>query len=87
MASAEMIRGARHRSGLSLAALAVRVGIPNSEMAAYETGTKTPDPEILDWILTCAALDRGEELEALLELAEQFPARYRSTLEYPVFGR
>ena len=87
MASAEMIRGARHRSGLSLPALAERVGIPNSEMAAYETGTKTPDPKILDWILTCAALDRGEELEALLELAEQFPARYRSTLEYPVFGR
>lgn len=31
--------------------------------------------------------DRGAELEAVLELAEQFPARHDPNLNYPVFGR
>lgn len=30
---------------------------------------------------------RGEELEAVLLLAEQFPARHSSGLDAPVFGR
>ena len=83
----EMIRDARQRSGLSLPALAERVGIPNSELAAYEAGARIPDPETVDWIICCATFDRGEELAALLELAEQFPAQPGATLEYPVFGR
>lgn len=32
-------------------------------------------------------LDRGEELAAVLALAEQFPARHEPTLTCPVFGR
>lgn len=32
-------------------------------------------------------LDRGEELAAVLELAEQFPARHDPELRAPVFGR
>lgn len=56
-------------------------------MEAYEAGTETPDSETLDWIVTCARFDRGEELETLLELAEQFPSRSHAELEYPVFGR
>ena len=87
MALAEIIRTARQRADLTLPALAERVGIPDSEMAAYEAGTKTPDPETLDWIVTSARFDRGKELEALLELAEQFPARHSPEIEYPVFGR
>ena len=82
-----MIRDARQEADLSLLALAERVGTPNSELAAYEAGTVTPDPETLDWIMSCATFDRGEELAAVLELAEQFPARHSPTLEYPVFGR
>ncbi len=31
--------------------------------------------------------DRGEELEAVLLLAEQFPARHSRQLAGPVFGR
>ena len=81
------IRRARRRAGLSLPALAERAGVPVDDMVAYEAGTKTPDPEAFDWIVTCARFDRGEELEALLELAEQFPAQNDSDLEYPVFGR
>ena len=87
VAPAETIRGARQRAGLSLPALAERVGVPSSEMEAYEAGRKIPDAETLDWIVSCATFDRGEELAALLELAEQFPVRHSSTLEYPVFGR
>lgn len=30
---------------------------------------------------------RGAELEAVLDLAEQFPARHAPTLGAPVFGR
>jgi hypothetical protein len=30
---------------------------------------------------------RGEELKAVLELAEYFPARHQPTLSYPIFGR
>lgn len=82
-----MIRTARQRAALSLPAHAERVGIPKSQLAAYEAGTATPDTEILDWIMSCANFDRGEELAALLELAEQFPTRHSPTLEYPVFGR
>ena len=82
-----MIRTARQRAALSLPAHAERVGIPESQLAAYDAGTATPDTEILDWIISCANFDRGEELAALLELAEQFPTRHGPTLEYPVFGR
>jgi transcriptional regulator with XRE-family HTH domain len=32
-------------------------------------------------------IDRGEELEAVLELAAAFPARHSRTLEMPAFGR
>ena len=87
MALAEIIRNARRQAGLSLPALAERVGIPDSELAAYEAGTEVPDPETFDWIVSCARLDRGKELEALLELAEQFPVQHSPDLEYPIFGR
>lgn len=32
-------------------------------------------------------LPRGEELAAVLELAEAFPARHDPELRFPVFGR
>ena len=33
-----------------------------------------------------AALARGDELAAVLELAEAFPARHSNSLDAPVFG-
>ena len=56
-------------------------------MQAYKAGRTIPDAETLDRIVSCATFDRGEELEALLQLAEQFPVQHSSTLDYPVFGR
>lgn len=87
MVPAEVIRRARRKAGYSLPALAERVGISPAELEAYETGVKIPDGETLAWVIDCAELDRGTELEALLELAGQFPGRYSPTLRYPVFGR
>ena len=87
MAPGETIRSARRQAGLSLPALAERVGVPMEDLMAYEAGTETPDAEMLDWIINCATFDRGKELEAVLELAEQFPVHHSSELEYPVFGR
>lgn len=87
MDPAETVREARRRIGLPLRAMAVRVGIEPSTLESYESGAEVPDPGMLDWIVTCADFDRGEELAALLELAEQFPVRFSPTLEYPVFGR
>ena len=47
------------------------------------------DPELSRRIVVDprTGLDRGEELTAVLELAEQFPARHERTLRAPVFGR
>lgn len=87
MGPGEMIRSARRQAGLSLPALAERVGVPEEDVIAYEAGAKNPDTELLEWIIRCATFDRGEELAAVLELAEQFPARHGPELEYPVFGR
>lgn len=87
MGPAEIIRNARRKADLSRPALAERAGIPDSELAAYEAGAEVPDPETFDWIVSCARLDRGREMEALLELAEHFPVQHSPDLEYPVFGR
>ena len=87
MGPAETIREARRRAGLPLRAMAVRAGVEPAKLEAYESGAEVPDPDTLDWIVACADFDRGEELAALLELAEQFPVRFSPTLEYPVFGR
>lgn len=102
MWAADTLRIARERSGLSLRALAERAGTSHSTIAAYESGAKTPTMATLDRIVRAAGfatdvhlhrridgdgLDRGTELEAVLELAAAFPARHEPSLRYPVFGR
>jgi transcriptional regulator with XRE-family HTH domain len=49
----------------------------------------TVDPELTRRVVVDprTGLDRGDELAAVLELAEQFPARHTPTLQAPVFGR
>ena len=94
---------ARARAGLSLRQLARRAGTSHSTIAAYEAGRKVPSVETFDRIVKASGLtlhielspglgdidpvERGHELEAVLELAAQFPARHAATLEMPVFGR
>ena len=87
---------------MSLREMARRAGTSHSAISAYETGRRTPTTATLDRIARAAGFaldatlcrriygdndDRGAELEAVLLLAEEFPARHSSELAGPVFGR
>lgn len=103
MDASRLITDARRRSGLSLRALARRAGTSHSTLAAYEAGRVVPTVTTLDRILGACGfaadvelhrrhreyggLDRGDELVAVLELADAFPARHARNLTAPVFGR
>ena len=93
-----LIRTARERSGLTLRALGERAGTSHSTLAAYESGRTIPNVNTLDRILGAAGFaaevtlelridraNRGKELEQVLELAAQFPARHAPRLEFPRF--
>ncbi|MCB0964653.1 MAG: helix-turn-helix transcriptional regulator [Acidimicrobiales bacterium] len=100
---ATTLRRVRQRAGLSLRGLAARAGTSHATIAAYEHGRKVPTADTLDRLIRAAgfeadlrlvpavggpdALARGRELEEVLGLAEQFPARHDDHLAYPVFGR
>lgn len=101
MDAATVIRSARRRTGLSLRALARRAGTSHATLSAYEHGAKSPTAATVDRIVRAAgcasdvsltvrpprSARRGEELEAVLHLAAQFPARHRQHLDLPAFGR
>jgi transcriptional regulator with XRE-family HTH domain len=101
--AASTLRRVRQRSGLTLRALAARADTSHSTLAAYESGRKVPTVETLDRIVRAAGYEldielkpavggvdraaRGRELAAVLDLAEQFPARHARVLDFPVFPR
>lgn len=88
---------------MSLRDLGRVAGTSHSAVAAYEAGRKEPSVETFARLLRSAGFEldvqlvpsvggadrgaRGRELEAVLELAAQFPARHAPRLEAPVFGR
>lgn len=98
---ADTLRRAREQSGLSLRELARRAGTSHPTLLAYERGRKKPGVDTFVRILEACGfavdfrisrrireqdgLDRGEELEQVLLLAEQFPARSERAMEYPRF--
>lgn len=98
---AATLRRARTQSDLSLRALAERAATSHATLAAYEQGRKTPgaatllrileacgygiDIELSPRIRSRDGLTRGKELQQVLELAEQFPARISRTLDAPRF--
>ena len=98
-----LIRAARTGAGLTLRGLADRAATSHSTLAAYESGSKTPSVATLNRVLRSAGyevdvvlrrryrndgdLARGDELIAVLRLAEQFPADHARILRAPVFGR
>ena len=102
-AVADTLRAARARAGLSLRELALRAGTSHSALVAYEQGRKSPtvgtflriidacgfatDFELSRRIRERDGLARGRELEDVLKLAAQFPARHAATMRYPKFGR
>jgi transcriptional regulator with XRE-family HTH domain len=102
MDAALIIRTARRHSKLSLRALAARAGTSHATLSAYENGRVDPTTTVLSRIIAASGqsleatllgvppdldgMARGDELVAVLELAEQFPARHASHLQFPVFG-
>lgn len=103
MQSDSLLRAVRRRAGLTLRELASRASTSHSTLAAYESGSKVPTVRTLDRIVTAAgfaldpslaprvrgrgSLTRGDELAAVLDLAEQFPARHARHMAYPPFPR
>jgi len=88
-------------SNRSLRDIARRAGTSHSTLIAYRKGRKTPsatnllklleacgygvDIQLRPRIREANGLSRGDELVAVLRLAEQFPARHQPTLTAPVF--
>lgn len=102
MSAATTIRRSRRRSQLSLRRLAERAGTSHSAIAAYEAGRNDPSTGTLERLVRAAGfsldirlerrirsadgMERGDELAAVLELAEQFPARHSRDIDAPAFG-
>ena len=101
--AARTLRTARAGAGLSLRQLARRAGTSHPTLIAYEQGRKSPTVATFLRILDACGyavdfdlsprirwqdgIPRGEELEAVLALAAQFPARAERKMAYPVFPR
>lgn len=92
----------RKRSRMSLRELAARAGTSHSTLLDYEKGRKAPSVDTFARIVHAGGFhvegtlvtdpgiddrERSEELEDVLSLAEQFPARHSRRLNCPVFGR
>jgi len=100
--AAGLIQIARQRAGLSLREVASRAGTSHPTLHAYEAGRKTPsvatflrvldacgfavDFELSPRIRWQDGIYRGDELEQVLELAGQFPAKVSRFMDYPKFG-
>ena len=73
MSTPDRILEARARAGLSQSQLAVRAGVPQPNLSAYETGRVQPRPETLARILAATAERPSvvlmRERERVLELA------------------
>jgi transcriptional regulator with XRE-family HTH domain len=95
-----VLRQCRHHAGVSLRRAAASAGTSHATWSAYEHERVAPSTDTLDRLVrsTGSVLEltvvgrisdptRGAELEAVLDLAEQFPARHAPTLDAPVFGR
>lgn len=99
---AATLQRARSAAGLSLRELAASAGTSHATVLAYEKGAKTPgaatflrlleacgygvDIRLTPRVRSRDGLDRGDELEQVLRLAEQFPARLPKKITYPRFG-
>lgn len=92
---AELLKYVRQKAGLSARELARRVGSSHSTILAYEAGKKVPvTTTLMRLVHACGySIDfslsprlrgdednpKGEELQTVLDLAAQFPARHSDT--------
>lgn len=100
---AKTLSNTRRSAKMTLRELAHRAGTSHPTLSAYEQGLKVPsvvtfmrileasgfavDVHLTRRIREADGLERGEELEQTLRLADQFPAKHASKLQYPKFGR
>ena len=93
------LRRAREQTGLSLREVARRAGTSHATLSAYEHGRKSPSLHTFLRIIDACdlaadvryrprirerhGLPRGQELEQVLRLAAQFPARRAKMLKAP----
>ena len=98
---AALLADARAEAGLSLRQLAERAKTSHATLSAYEKGRKVPSVTIFMRILEACGnavdvqlqprirdrdgIPRGQELESVLKLAAQFPAKAARHLQLPVF--
>lgn len=98
-----LLRRAREDAGLTIRELARCAGTSHSTLIAYEKGRKQPSVVVLNRLLGICGftaeismtrriredggVPRGDELEQVLALAEQFPARQKKDLDFPRFER
>jgi transcriptional regulator with XRE-family HTH domain len=101
MHTGNLLRGVRQRAGVSLREFGRRAGTSHATVAAYTAGRVSPSVHTVDRIIHAAGFElepalvrtiadrttRARELLDVLELAEQFPARHRRSLSYPLFGQ
>lgn len=101
--AANTLAEVRQKAGLSLRELARRAGTSHSTLLAYEKGTKSPsivtflkvleacnhavDFDLSPRIRQMDGIDRGVELEEVLNLAAQFPSRMSKQMKLPHFGK
>lgn len=98
----DALLGSLHlRSSMSWRALGRRAGTSHATLVAYARGRVSPTAHTVERVVHAGGFEvepvlvrrlpdaarRGEELEQVLALAEQFPARHSPVLLAPVFGR
>jgi len=102
MRADQLIRDARERAGLTLRELADLAETSHSTLSAYESRSKVPNVRTLDRVLHACGfatdvslqrrhrggigMSKGDELVAVLNLAEAFPARHEPVLDAPIFA-
>lgn len=100
MNTGSLLRSVRERAGVSLREFGRKAGTSHATLVAYSAGRVSPSLHTVERMVHAAGFDlepvlvrclsdratRGRELLDVLELAEQFPARHRRTLTYPLFG-
>jgi transcriptional regulator with XRE-family HTH domain len=100
MEAAATLRRVRKLSALSRRALANRAGTSAATLAAYEAGRVVPSVAVFARIIEAAGLtptvtlspagwdeeERGRELGALLDLADEFDWADRGELRFPVLA-
>jgi len=100
---AHLLHTARVRAGLSLREAARRGGTSHATLHAYEKGSKSPSIQVFIRLLEACSyavditvhprirqrngMPRGDELQQVLDLAEQFPAKHLKNISFPKFER